>query len=148
MPRIVIATSLLAVGIGLCSARPAQAQRRYHIPRPTFSPYLNYFRADPGPIDPYYSYVLPERRLQRTLAGQSAQIQRQEANIRSLQSRFTQFQYGGPVAPTGLGSSFGNHMGFYSGLRTGGAGGTGRGSHTRPSATPLSRTTLSSVSFY
>ena len=133
MPRIVIATAVLAGWIALCCPRPAQAQRGYHIPRPTFSPYHNYFRADPGPLGPYHSYIVPQRRLQSTLAGQAAQIQRQQASVRSLQSQFTQFQLGGPVAPTGLGATFGNYHSYYSGLRMGGTGGTGRRSYTRPS---------------
>ena len=133
MPRSVIATTLLAGWIALCSARPAQAQRGYHIPRPTFSPYHNYFRLDPGPLGSYHSYIVPQRQLQRTLAGQSAQIQRQQSSMRSLQSRFTQFQQGGPVAPTGLGSAFGNYSSYYTGLRMGGTGGAGRRAYTRPS---------------
>ena len=146
MSRIVIATTLLAGWIVLCSARPAQAQygyRRGYQPRtPTLSPYLDYFRLDPGPVDPYFSYVAPQRQLQRTLAGQSALIRRQESSIRSLQSRITQFQRGGPVAPTGLGSAFGNYSGYYTGLRMGGAPGTGRRSSSRPSASPLSSTSF------
>ena len=148
MRRIVIATMLLAGWVALCFARPAQAQLRYEPRRPTLSPYLNYFRLDPGPVDPYFSYLVPQRRLQGTLAGQSALIRRQESSIRSLQSRFTQFQQGGPVAPTGLGSAFGNYSSYYPGLQMGGASGLGRFGYSRPSASPLSRTTLSSLPGY
>ena len=125
MQRVLIATTLLTGVIVLASARPAEAQR-YRLNHSTFSPYLQLFRRDPGPLGQYHSYVLPQREVQRTLAGQSAQIERQQAGIRSLQGQIGQFRQTGPMAPTGLGSSFGNHSSYFGNHSAGTGGGAGR----------------------
>ncbi|MFH1269332.1 MAG: hypothetical protein ABIK89_26690 [Planctomycetota bacterium] len=135
MQRVLIATAFMAGWIALCSARPAQAQRNYHVSRPTFSPYLQLFRLDPGPLGQYHSYVLPQRQLERTIAGQSAQIQQQQAGIRSVRGQISQFQQAGPVAPTGRGSAFGNHMSYFGNHSSHYSGGTA-GTAGRTNAVP------------
>jgi hypothetical protein len=108
MPRIVIATALLAGWIALCSARPAQAQQRFPAPRA-----LVVLPGNPAPLGLGQRQRVAQHQLQRMLTEQSAQIRRQQGSIRSLESRFTQFQQGGPVAPTGRRTSFGRLSPYY-----------------------------------
>lgn len=104
--------------------RPAHGQgysSRYRsLGRPTFSPWLDLYRRDPGPVGPYLSNVRPRQELYRTLQGQeaglrrqTAGLQRQETGILSLQRRVTQLERGGVMAPTGTGSVFMNYSHYY-----------------------------------
>ena len=116
---VVILVGCVAVG----SVQPAQAQSRYQIDRPTFSPYLQLFRTGPSLLGQYHSWVRPRQELQRTLAGQSAAIRRQQGSIQGLQGEVARFGQTGPTRATGTGSSFMNYSHYYPGF--GGAGSSG-----------------------
>ena len=67
------------------SARPADAQDRTYTPRrPTLSQYHHLFRADPGPLGQYHTYVRPRLEARRAMAQQDARLRRQEAATLTL----------------------------------------------------------------
>ena len=128
MSRVQVVVAFLVGCVVVCSAELAEAQSRYSINRPTFSPYLHLFRTGSPLIGQYQSYVRPKQALRRTLAGQTAAIQRQQRSIRGLQSEVTRFGETGPTRPTGTGSVFMNYSHYYPSASTGGGGRT----YTRP----------------
>ena len=74
MNRAYVGIALLMVLIAAHSAGGQNISRRTLPERPRISPYLNYFRLDPGPVGPYLSYVRPQARLQSMLAQQQATL--------------------------------------------------------------------------
>jgi len=98
------------------SVRVAEAQSLY----PTFSPYLQLFRSDPGPLGQYHSWVRPRQQLQRTLGRQSAAIRSQQRSVQNLQGEVSRFGTTGPTRATGTGSTFMNYSHYYPGFSTGG----------------------------
>jgi hypothetical protein len=112
----------------LGSIQAAQAQ----YPSPALSPWLNLGRRDPGPVGPYLSYVRPQQRLERTLSGQSASLQQQQASIQTLRTDLSQMQWA-PARATGTGSVFMNHSHFYPGFSTPHRQGGTRGGYRVPS---------------
>lgn len=78
-----------------------------------FSPWLNLYRRDPGPLGPYLSNVRPEQRLRRTLYQQGASLQRQSAGLSTLGEQMTVFGRTGTLRPTGTGSGFMNYSHYY-----------------------------------
>ena len=120
MKRAQLVPVFLIAWVLLCSAPPAEAQRGspYGVPSPTFSPWLNLYRSDPGPLGTYHTYVRPEQELYGTLRRQDAGLQRQRASIRSLQEQTFQRERAGTVRPTGTGSVFMNYSHYYPGMRS------------------------------
>ena len=111
----------LLVGCGLLwPAAPAEAQRPLPIrDRPTFSPWLNLYRDDPGPVGPYLSNVRPEQRLLGRLSQQRTGLARQRAAVQSLRTELSQPGPRTGIAPTGVSATFMNYSHFF-----GGGGGT------------------------
>ena len=134
MRRVPIVAAFL-IGLAVVgSVQPAQAQTRYRIDRPTFNPWFQLFRQDPGPLGRYHSYVRPTQQLRRTLTGQAIRIEQQQARIGALQGQVTTLQEIGAVRPTGTGSVFMNYSHYY----TGAGGGGGSRSYSRPSSSGYS----------
>lgn len=128
---------ILALACGLLSCpRPAFGQRRYRPARPTFSPWLELGRRDPGPLGSYLSNVRPEIELRETLRAQESRIQLQGAGLRGLQSEVNRLGQPAAVRPTGTGSVFRNYSHFYP--RLGSAPGP-RAVPTAPRAMPSYR---------
>jgi hypothetical protein len=94
------------------------AQERWTPPsgRPALSPWLDMFRADPGPLPNYHQFVRPRQELRRTLDRQASVIQTQGAALRGLSQELPLTVRGGGMSPTGVGGSFLNYSHFYSGL--------------------------------
>lgn len=61
--------AMLALVMLASAATTASAQGRYRPSRPTFSPYLDYFRQDVGALDPYNTFLSPNRALQDRIGG-------------------------------------------------------------------------------
>jgi hypothetical protein len=126
MNRKQVALTILIGCVLLCaSAAPAHAQRGSspYFQRPTLSPYFELFRRDSAPLGTYHSFYRPRVRLQDTLSRQYADLQRQQASIRSLREQVSQVseaQRTGAVRPTGTGSVFMNYSHYYPGLGAGG----------------------------
>ncbi len=110
-------TLLLTAGLILCLATAAEAQRgssRYNIPRrPTFSPWMDLFSQETGPLDNYHSFVRPKQRLYNTLGNQNYQLHRQGRSIRNLGQQVTRLERPTTVRPTGTGSSNMNLAHYY-----------------------------------
>jgi len=106
---------LFLFAVAMSAARSAEAQQRwpYQPARPTISPYMNLYRADPGPIDNYNMYVRPQRELQNTLSRQQATLRRQDAGLRSLRQEVSLFGLRRSVRPTGIGGAFMNYSHYY-----------------------------------
>jgi hypothetical protein len=124
MIRTRLVLALLAGWFFLHGVQSAHAQRQYYAPslnRPTLTPYLQYFRADPGVLGPYFSHVRPRLQLQRVLGRQAAEIQQQQAATRAIGNRLTYFEQSGSVRPTGTGSVFMSYSHYYPSLGSGGA---------------------------
>ncbi|MBN2580000.1 MAG: hypothetical protein JXB10_13510 [Pirellulales bacterium] len=119
MRRLFIMAVTLAAVCLVVSLRPVSAQ--IYAPSgpqalpPTFSPWLNLFQRNTGPLDNYHTWVQPEMRLRQTL-------QYQARNIQSLQQYVSQPQTrtDGKLAPTGVGGGFMSYSHYYPGLNTSG----------------------------
>jgi hypothetical protein len=119
----------------LCSSQPARAQFPGYSPaKPVFSPYFNLFRRNEGPFDNYNSYYRPQEQVRRALQDQSAQVQRQSTNIRSLDQRMSLLQGpSGAIRPTGTAAGFMNYSHYFQSRRSSGPSG-GRRSWSPPAA--------------
>jgi hypothetical protein len=115
MKRLQIPLASMIACILLLSAEPADAQRPRNIPRsPTLSPYFDLYRLDPGPLGPYHSDFRPRQEFRRAVQQQSARLQRQNTNIRSLDRRMSLVERPpATVRPTGTGSVFMNYSHYY-----------------------------------
>jgi len=103
----------------LCSAREASAQG---LPYSPYSPWLELFRRDAGPLGAYLSNVRPLMQLRRQLTGQSIGLRRQGAQIGTLRQQIvTQTPRDVVEAPTGRGGTFMNYSHFYEMPQTGAA---------------------------
>ena len=118
MNRIGQLLTLAAVGAILCVARPVQAQRPwpYRPSRPTISPYMNLYRANPGPVDNYHLYVRPQQRLLSTLQQQNQALYQQSAGLQALRQEVTGVGRQRIATPTGIGAGFMNYSHYYPGL--------------------------------
>jgi len=116
-PIQVVAAFLMGSAV-VGSVRVANAQPPY-LNRPTFSPYLQLFRSDPGPLGQYHSWVRPRQQLQRTLSRQSAAIRSQQRSVQSLQGEVSRFGTTGPTRATGAGSTFMNYSHYFPGFGSG-----------------------------
>ncbi len=131
MSRFRVVFPLLVGSVLLCTVQSADAQYSPAY-RPTLSPYLHYFRRDPGPLGTYFSYVRPRLELQRTLAVQTADLQRQQARIQTLQGEVSQIGQSGARMPTGTGSVFMNYSHYYPTFGSGGYVGSRSRAYSRP----------------
>ncbi len=98
-------------------------QQRYQSPySPSLSPYMDYFRTDPGVVSPYHQYVRPRQALDQRLREQQAGIGRVERQVGQLQM---ELRAGGaqdmmapsPIAPTGRVPTYMNYLHYYPGAR-------------------------------
>ena len=103
----------ILVAVAMCFPRHAAAQRPVPPPKPTFSPYLDLFRNDPGPLPNYNQFVRPKQELFRTLREQHSQLERQRASLGSLQERVTTMERQSQAGATGIGAGFMNYSHFY-----------------------------------
>jgi hypothetical protein len=113
MRRFVVAWAVLAGGTLLLS-RPGLAQtpgRGY--PKPIFSPYLDLFRADPGPLPNYYQFVRPKQELLKTLQHQNTELERQRAGLGAVQHQLSIIERQAQAGPTGIGAGFMNYSHYY-----------------------------------
>jgi hypothetical protein len=83
------------------NAQQRRRERGLNLNRPTFSPWLQLFNNNPGPLDNYHQYVRPEMRLRQTLANQELSLMQQSTAIGVLDQR--QQMMGRPIgiSPTG-----------------------------------------------
>jgi len=121
-PLLLIAVAGLALSLGVVTFAQAQGYaprrpRRYEPATPTLSPYLNYFRADRGPISNYHTYVRPEEKLRRAFTSQRTELRRQERSLRGLKREVHRVEQFGSAAPTGTSATFFNYSHFYPGLQ-------------------------------
>ena len=107
---------LLVACVAVCAERPATAQYPRDALPPTFSPWLNLYRRDSGPLGPYLGDVRPEQRLRRTIRNQEAAIQRQGASISAIGQQVNQWGRTGTIRATGTGSGFMNYANRYQNL--------------------------------
>ncbi len=130
MSRLNCVAVLSLALLGICSVS-VQAQvrsapggpTRFQPARPTISPYLDFYRINNGVLPNYHTYVRPRIR-QRALNQRQQGINQQQqfinqqgsANVNLLHQQMMQ-QLRGPVRPTGVGATFRNFGGYYSGLR-------------------------------
>jgi len=106
---------LVACGIvlGMQTAEAQQPYVPYRPSTPAFSPWLNLYQKNTGPLDNYHNYVQPQIQMWDTLQQQDLNIQRQGSSIRALGQGLTQLQQHGTVRPTGGASSFMNYSHYY-----------------------------------
>ncbi len=97
------------------------AQQRYHSPYgPTLSPYMDYFRTDPGVVSPYHQYIRPRRALDQRLREQQAGIGQAQREVGQLQMELRasdprQMMAAPPIAPTGRVPTHMNYLHYYPG---------------------------------
>jgi hypothetical protein len=106
----------------LLGAQPGLAQPPTRYPNPVFSPYLDLFRANPGPLPNYYQFVRPKQELLKTLQSQNTQLERQRASLGSLRQQVDIMERQPGAAPTGIGGGFMNYSHYYSTRQTPGPG--------------------------
>jgi len=95
----------LAQGVPGASYRPAQ---------PTFSPWLNLYQRNSGPLDNYHTFVRPEMQLRATLRQQRTMLQDQGEGLRELSGQVSAVQQSrAPAHPTGAGSVFMDYEHYY-----------------------------------
>jgi hypothetical protein len=112
---IAAAAVLCAVSVGVRAARgQGYSGSGYQPSTPTFSPWLNLYQRNAGPLDNYHTFVRPERQLQDTLRQQASAIQRQGEGIRGLTGQVNDLREGrSPAHPTGAGSVFMDYGHYY-----------------------------------
>jgi hypothetical protein len=101
-----------AAFLSLLACSDCWAQGGYRPARPTFSPYLNYFRGDVGALDPYNANVAPAMRLRREMDRQNQSIQYLGGELARAQARASSAQ-DKEMAPTGTGAVYMNLSHFY-----------------------------------
>ncbi len=122
MNRSLFAATLTVLFVTI-SASIVHAQtpsaRRYQPRRPTFSPYMDYFRRDVGLLDPYNFFLQRDRRLQQSFRQQQSQIDLQFQGLQQVGQEFQQlgdvlprFRPTG-VTPTGKGATFQTFARFF-----------------------------------
>jgi len=80
--------------------------RSFQPSRPTFSPYLDLFRTNPGQILPsYQTYVVPQIEARRFKQQQESHIRRLDTGLRQVEQV--------KVVPTGVASEFRNSNRFF-----------------------------------
>jgi hypothetical protein len=105
---------LLILCAALSQHQPARGQRRRSRPStPTLSPYMNLYRRDGAAVDNYNAYVRPERELRDAFRRQQTALDRQNANIRTLEQDVFRFQRTGALHPTGTGARFMSYSHYY-----------------------------------
>ena len=117
-----------------------RTRARYQSPsRPTLSPYLNYFRADNGALNPFYNFIQPGRQLQsqnQSINQRFDNQQRQIGGLQTFQNGLQNQQVRGRgtgrfgfrstgASQTGKGATFMNYSHFFQ-IRGGNRGGGGR----------------------
>lgn len=119
------AVAVLGLGLAalLLSVGGAVGQMPYTPPSPTFSPWLNLFQRNTGPLDNYHTYVRPQFEMRDTLRQQSLTNQRQAAGLQNLTDRVGNLQKAGEtsIRPTGTASVFGSYSHYYPSAGSGGA---------------------------
>jgi hypothetical protein len=125
---------LVILGIG--STPSAFAQLGYNYPAGTFSPWMNMFQRQPGPLDNYHSYVQPAMQLQKTVAQQNAALQQQNRNLQALNRQVWENDRDNSIPVTGTGSVFMSYSHYYSGRGAG--GGSASSARTPSHSAPLS----------
>ncbi len=118
MNRMIGLLTIAAVSVALLAVSSADAQRPwpYRPGRPTISPYMNLYRANPGPVDNYHLYVRPQQQLLNTLQWQDQALQQQGAHLQSLRQEVSGFGQRRIATPTGIGAGFMNYSHYYPGL--------------------------------
>jgi hypothetical protein len=84
---------------------------------PPISPWMNLYQKNPGPLDNYHTYVLPQLQLRNTLQQYDSNFQQQGSSIQTLGQDFTGLQQqqreGQQVHPTGAASVFMSYSHYY-----------------------------------
>ena len=132
MKRWQLALAVMTVLALLGSVKQASAQYGYsgrsssgyvnRFSSPRLSPWLNFFRNDPGPVDNYNRFVRRDIQLRNTLRQQQIGLQQQRSAINLLGNQFQRAQQNSTVSPTGTGSVFMNYMHYYPMASPGGRG--------------------------
>lgn len=91
----------------------ASAQNRYRPARPALSPYLDYFRSDTGVLDPYNTFVSPNRTLRDQLSNQETGISRLQGQVQQVEGQFSDYVRGARAAPTGARGRFSDYSHYY-----------------------------------
>lgn len=113
MRRSVLVWAVL-MGVTLLLSRPALAQAPGGgYTKPIFSPYLDLFRTDPGPLPNYYQFVRPKQQLLKTLQNQNTQLERQRASLGALRQQVSTMERQSEARPTGIGGGFMNYSHYY-----------------------------------
>ncbi len=110
-----VALALVAIALG---SQAIQAQgipgATYRPSQPTFSPWLNLYQKNSGPLDNYHTYVRPEMQLRDTLRQQHTMLREQGEGILELSGQMEAVQHGrSPAHPTGAGSVFMDYGHYY-----------------------------------
>lgn len=119
---IVFRVALIVAAV-VASPGTTGAQQRYQSPySPSISPYLDYFRTDPGVVSPYHQYVRPRQALDQRLREQQVGIGRVERQVGQLQmelrsSGAQDMIAPSPIAPTGRVPTHMNYLHYYPGVR-------------------------------
>jgi hypothetical protein len=111
-PRQVFGAFVLLLAI-VTSPDWAGAQTTYRPSSPTFSPWLNLYQRNSGPLDPYHTMVLPRFQLRNTLQQQASEIDLNSSMINTNGQQLSQIQEQGGVEPTGTGSVFMQYSHYY-----------------------------------
>lgn len=115
MKRISVAILLAAPLCLLCSM--GFAQDRYRPPYgPTMSPYLDYFRVQPGVLPNYYQFIRPERELRQSISQINRSIGQEQTQINDLRKDMKRGQQTikpADASPTGKAGSFQNYSHYY-----------------------------------
>ncbi|MFO0911789.1 MAG: hypothetical protein U0795_02425 [Pirellulales bacterium] len=110
MAKYVRIAAVAVIAFGFAHLR-AEAQGTW-TPRPTLSPYLDYFRTDTGLLPQYQQFVRPKMQLRDELVRQNGQLVQQQQQISNVGRNLSRFVEQG-TRPTGSRSVFGNHSHYY-----------------------------------
>jgi len=91
----------------------AEAQTTYRPSSPLFSPWLNLYQRNSGPLDPYHTMVLPRFQMRNAFQQQASDIDLNNAMINANGQQIMQMQAEGAVESTGTASVFMQYSHYY-----------------------------------
>ena len=128
MSRWPILFAIAVLAISTTSAMPIFAQGVGAVPSPygppPFSPWLNLYQKQGGPLDPYHMFVQPNLQLNNALQYQQADIQRNAAALGTVSDRVMSQMEAANASPepTGMNAGFLNHGIYFNTHRRNGLG--------------------------
>ena len=125
--RFLVLCGVVVLAASVSSSVTAQppTAKRYVPSRPTFSPYLDYFRRDVGVLNPFHTFQTRSIRQNQMIQQQrdqmvrdQQQLRRQRQELTRVQSEVRRFRESG-AGPTGRAATFMNYSHYFGARKPG-----------------------------